>query len=870
MSKINLLYILTALIIFNGFISLDPRFANDLPSSSLSSLREGLNLPQTWNDRGGLGLGAYSISTLWGWPQDLLYSVGSTLGLDFGILQRVIGIFMPITLGWWGVYKLSGHKASSLFYVTTSYFLLLIDGGQLGLAMAYGILPICFFTYLQAVSDFTKKNVLNFVFWSIALSVSDIRIIYMLLLLIVVDFILSPSSFYRRFVIGLSSLIFMIGFHSYWLLPAIMTRLPTLPTGYSETGQISFLSFATLGHSLFLQQPHWYKNVFGDVSSISVFFLIIPVLVFFARVVNRSDRKIRFWLVIALVGTFLVKGSNPPLADFYSWVFNAVPGFQIFRDPVKFMFITSMAYAVLVGSTVSVLVKKFKWFSYVFPAICLLITFPVWSGQMTGLFVPPRNIANYSAMSKYFFEKPEFGRIAWIPARPPLSYNSSQHTVLEGTFLSTLRPFYIESVGTYDTMNFLRESSHLDRFFEIYGIKYLVFPPADEKRIKLKPEDASYQDVFYRQLSKKTWVSSTQSFGDVRLITTTATPKLMYLASPPKFIVGSDSYYKNIQDIKTSPLVFSEEHPGTMDSIDHFPNSGVEVYQKKNLDLIASFAPKDNLIFPSYSLANSPDSSGWWKRDPGSFKEARNFLEEKYALTIDDFDLGGGYAFSEGSNTLSIESSLIQEGSRLFVRAITSSRSGSIQFLQSGKPVGDIMTGVAGEQVKRKITGLDEIPDQVLDYSKADLSWHEVGDLQSKDALKITTQGDINVINAILILPKPTWQALEDKASSVTTTQIQVATPSAALSYVRISPTHYKVTVFGLTSPSMLVFSQMYDDLWRLSGQSPLRVYSHLNGYNITSDGVYDLKFRPQEFVIPGLLITMLTSLIFTTLWKSQ
>ena len=57
----------------------------------------------------------------------------------------------------------------------------------------------------------------------------------------------------------------------------------------------------------------------------------------------------------------------------------------------------------------------------------------------------------------------------------------------------------------------------------------------------------------------------------------------------------------------------------------------------------------------------------------------------------------------------------------------------------------------------------------------------------------------------------------------------------------------------------MLIFSQNFDNNWKLDGKSPFPVYSLLNGYSIDKDGVYELTFEPQKYILPGLVISALT-----------
>jgi hypothetical protein len=73
-----------------------------------------------------------------------------------------------------------------------------------------------------------------------------------------------------------------------------------------------------------------------------------------------------------------------------------------------------------------------------------------------------------------------------------------------------------------------------------------------------------------------------------------------------------------------------------------------------------------------------------------------------------------------------------------------------------------------------------------------------------------------------------------------------------------------------LQSPQTLVFSHSYEPFWKLNGVSPTRVYSILNGFEVSKNGEYDLLFGPQQLVLPGLVLTFITSACIVILLKRR
>ena len=130
--------------------------------------------PNAWvgwgNNFGGLN------QTLWLAPLMILYKL---LNLAFGfnndILIRLVFYFPAITLALLtpiffarslGLSKTAQFFAS-FFYVFNTYFLLLIDGGQVGVALAYGLFPLVLLFLRQLT---TKPSFKNFLIALVSLS----------------------------------------------------------------------------------------------------------------------------------------------------------------------------------------------------------------------------------------------------------------------------------------------------------------------------------------------------------------------------------------------------------------------------------------------------------------------------------------------------------------------------------------------------------------------------------------------------------------------------------------------------------------------------------------------------------------------------
>lgn len=840
MQKNKLLLIFILLLIFANWLIPGVRVANDFPWVARSAIAKGLQIPQTWTTRGGNGLGEYAVGTLWSWPLDLIYGVGAKAGLDFAALERLLGVYLALIIGWVGMSKLKNYVAS-LVYLTSSYFILLVDGGQLSIALAYATFPWCIYLYLS-------DALLPFVVSVTVLSIFDLRMVYLLCIVVVLNFI-SQVVFKRELqirkhlIFGLVTGLFLVGVHSYWLVPTLFARPPSLPFAYTQSAQLIFLDFTKLANGLLMQQPHWFLNVFGKVANLRLEFLLYPTLAFAVLFVKPKKYSVFLWSAVALVGIFLSKGG-------YVWAFTHIPGFSLFRDSTKFFFLICLAYAFLIGE----LVERFPKLLYVVVLTVILVNFPVLSGKMTGTFSNPRFLQDYSNLQNYLSQDDKFGRILWVPTRPPLGFTDPNHPVIEGIQIYNNRPFVSRVFGTYEIMNFLRDSPDTTNLLAEAGINYVVLPPLDPYRDELKPDNLVYHQLFEQQLEQAPWAGESRSFGEVKLIQTKKTISLFSLPEKAVLVVGSDNVYPKAED---AALVFAEQQQNSISNLSDLNNFEILLNTKTKLDLALALSSR-SFIFPSTWLPSSPQEGGWWKRYSGEFLSFRDFLRQKYGIENQDFDFAGGVAIAEGEKILSVPTHS-EAGGLLFARVLTSSAGGTLTFWQGDQKIGTVATAIINpREIKFDVGGNRQV------FSNSNYSWAKVGELLDKSLVTVKSSGELNSINALTVLSLNDFNHLMTLPHNNPTVS---PTVKPNLEYKEISPTHYSITITGLDHPRLLVFSQSFDPLWQLSGQSPTKTYGFLNGYWITQDGQYQLEFEPQKFVLPGLVVSGVTLTILLGLF---
>ncbi len=929
MRKNNILILTTGailLFVFHIVLSFSPLVANDFPYLSRSELLSRLSLPTAWWARGSDGLGGYSVPFLWFWPMDVLYGLAAKLGMNFAVVERIFGIIPAIVLGIWSIRKLlkhyeinaSGIFVGSLIYILNTYFILLIDGGQLQLALSYAWLPIVFLLTLNAVEKRNRESYAKTGLALVLLSVLDIRYVYiyvMLLALYVVSELMflqrkEISLFLKKWVsTGIVLGLILGGALSYMLLPALFGQSASLPDTYGRISQTNFLSFATMANTILLLQPHWYKNVFGNLTELRWEFILFPLLAFSAPLLAtlRNRKVIGFWLVVALVGIFLSKGALEPLPQIYPWLFSHIPGFSLFRDPSKFFVFVCLGYAVLSGFTIDALIKRKELFvvgSYRFIALrsrmtqwltpllvasyLLLITFPVWTYKMTGILSVPRNAEAFSEVENILSNDANFSRVLWLPTRASLAYVSDTHLSLEASRLVGLRPFAIGVVGSYEVFNFLRDAPFMGEIMKVAGINYISYPYPDLKRQELKPEEVDYYNTFMKQVASLPWIESQLTNVPVPLWKTKESKDHFFLAPNQYFVVGSDRIYNDFVqipgfDLSKNALTFLEENAALNSLFQNRTDIPVILYNKDKLDFAVSFLNSKNIIFPAKDISFEPNNEGLWKREASDVISWRAFLQEKYSIDNLDFDYGGGWTVLEGEKELKVETPIGTKPHVMFVRMMDSTKGGTVAFYQndgkSTKQVQAISTKVVDPKtITLTIHGSEEIPDQNLEYEDAQFKWYEVGIVEPMYSMIVAkTEGDINVINAFVFVTEDEWATINKKISEYQVldwnllaesekTSLVTTNAPASVTYTRISPVHYKVKVEGITRPQTLVFSETYDPLWELNGQKPVKIYSLLNGFRISENGEYDLYFSAQKYVNYGLVISGITIVVILIL----
>ena len=842
--------------------------AHDLPYLYPKILEDFVKFPQIWSAKNHDAFGSYNASVLWNWPLEFLYGIGGSLGINYSILILILGIVPFILFGYLGIKKLlsridggNTHNILAIvFFIVNTYTLLLIDGGQLNLAVAYSLIPLVYYYRLE---------IRKFSLFGIIMSIYDLRILLLVALIIGIRIIFFKNEFKKVIFSGSVLIVSTVIFHLYWIVPSLYYKPPSLPSTYLRSSQVDNLSFANFYHSISFIQPHWPRNVFGNVTNINWINLITPLVIFIPLFIRNKNREVLFWLTLSIVSILLAKGTNPPLVSLYKTLFENVPGLSLFRDPVKFYALIGLSFSVLLSYSLNIL-GKIK----IFPILFFILTYsiiviPFVNNEFTGILSIPRDIDEHKNIASYLEEQPP-GKVLWIPGKSPLGYSDPEHRSVDAVELLNKTPFALSVIGDYETLNFLRDSTMSARLLSESGIKYVVVSPRDEKRESNKREDVEYYTIFRNQLAKSDWASSIKVFDESYLFHVKNSVENFYIRENINvafsFNVDKDELFSD-----SSSAIF---YP------DQFPGISERVYESKipkkfygdisEMDIIGTLIPDKFYSNLTSNFDFSPNKMNpIWKRETPDILWTRNFLQQKYNLDNQDFDYGKGVSFIEGNSSFEVKINTCSRDCILLARILKSPKSGTLSFEQNGLQINKINTVIKHEPILITQFGRGLVDDKFYNYSKTKFGWEYVGPYDPNLVVTVNGVGDINIVNSVVGMNIKSFEELSSIKDNLSQPKHDfIEKRSIGINVNEISPTKYILKITGLKAPSLLVFSQNYDPGWKLSGKGPLPIYGFLNGYEVSVDGQYILEYEAQRFVYSGIKLSIIVIILifFVTL----
>lgn len=560
-------FILTAaflVLVFRNWIASPQIVGGDWPYFYEENIKAFSILPPAWSSVHGNGLGGPLLA----YPLDsYLYFTGwlfsNILHIPWAILYKFIWFGMFLFLGGFSIYRLLRQILPKvpfayaflgvIIHLTNTYILLVVGGGQMGVALGYAIAPLVLTKFISLTNALVKNSKVYSLSLTAGLVFSlqvlfDFRIAYITLfavLIYVLSILISQSMKKTRVIILLLIYVFFIPLtitsllHAYWVLPLLFTSqssLAQLGAGYTSVEALRFFSFAKFENTIGLLHPNWPENIFGKVGFMKAEFIFLPIIAYasllFIKIKEQKEKiYILYFALLGLVCAFLAKGTNDPFGNFYAWLFVHFPGFNMFRDSTKWYTLVAISYSVLIPYSVSRIYNWIKFqsrlslsnykfakskvfnfqnfFIFFVISIALFLIHPALFGQLGGTFKNHEMPAEYIQLKNMLLKDKEFSRTMWIPRMQRFGFTNQNHPATEAPLLLNTS----SSVGMIKELN--KEDSQ--KTLSELSIKYIIIPYDSEKEIFLK--DRIYNDLeriyLKNELDKIKWLQQDTSFTDI-------------------------------------------------------------------------------------------------------------------------------------------------------------------------------------------------------------------------------------------------------------------------------------------------------------------------------------------------------------------
>lgn len=530
------------------------------------------NFPLSWDASLNTGIGVSAFSFIWINTYLNFTAFISSLGLPWSLVGFVFWILPVFLLSFassYFLYKYIFPKGripgllAGIIYASNTYILMIVSGGQLGVALGYSLVPLVILMFMKTIKNLNYKTTILFGLVFALELLFDPRISYLIGITILLYFLFESfklKKLYKQFYFVLIiPLLVVTMLHSYWIIPMILFHVNSVPLGFDSVEGMKFFSFADFSHSFSLLHPNWPENIFGKTYFMKSEFIMLPILAFSSLLFFKAKRKILFLTTLGLLGAFFSKGANPPFGEISIWLFNNFPGFVVFRDPTKWYILVAISYSMLIPFVLSKISQKLGRYAYILFVIFWL------SIMLPGIFGQAKNFKiaqvpkEYSLLKDFLVKDKDFYRTLWIPTFQRFGYFSNLHPAVRSPELFKEKDgiSIVEEMGRPEVIT----------LFKNLGIKYIIVPYDSEGEIFLK--DREYDNVKYEkvigELKKLEYLKQVRLFGKIVVFETPKPNDRFFIKNNELALVASykmhnpTKYTLSISNARKGDiLVFSE------------------------------------------------------------------------------------------------------------------------------------------------------------------------------------------------------------------------------------------------------------------------------------------------------------------------
>lgn len=278
---------------------------------------------------------------------------------------------------------------SALIYMFNKISISVSTSGHVDHMFAYMLLPLIFLYFKKYLDNGKFVDILKFsLFFSLVALTRFDPLLYIsvgISAFAILNIIFFNERTLRNRVVNIymvNILLFII-FTMYIWLPfsivgtdiATITRSLSVVNDYSLNILDTILGYRTADGSGYL---FWVGNKYVyDNIAINILMLFIPILSFVSfLILNKKDKYVSIFMLVAMIFIFLAKGPRKPFGDFYVILYNTLPFMDKITEPNRWLILTLFSYAMLVGFLVDNITNRTKSVIICLILICLVLTTP--------------------------------------------------------------------------------------------------------------------------------------------------------------------------------------------------------------------------------------------------------------------------------------------------------------------------------------------------------------------------------------------------------------------------------------------------------------------------------------------------------------
>jgi len=312
----------------------------------------------------------------------------------------------------------------------------------------------------------------------------------------------------------------------YWVLP--MFKLGSLTSNAVLDRGLFGNEFLNILYAITLFHPFWtgVKPAWFTVEPIMTYFWLIPIFAFLGMWLNRKDKNILFFGILAMLGIFLTKQVAHPFSSIYPWLYSHLPGFNAFREASKFYFIIALSYAVLIGALVSSVFTNFKhtkiYLKYCFVFFVAMLFLwnikPILTGEINGIYTAKTIPSDYLTIKEFVLKDNDYYRTLWIPSSSTYSIYTVSHPKMSMASAHSEYSYWNDYISKFPLYKYSEGElmvkalnlSFSDNVLDESSIKYIFVPLQD----KTNDEDFF---IFYGQ-SRQYYINQLDKLHNLKKI----------------------------------------------------------------------------------------------------------------------------------------------------------------------------------------------------------------------------------------------------------------------------------------------------------------------------------------------------------------